>query len=621
MDYKKTAIDIIEQVGGSKNILALEHCSTRLRFKLIDRSKVNQDALKRVQGVMSIVNGAQFQVVIGNSVVDVYDEILKVCPLDTNDSAIKTEEKINLGTRLIEFIINIFQPLVFAIAGAGILKSLLMLLAMFNILKSDSTIYTLLVAISDATFYFLPIMVAVTTANVLKCNRLVAIAAVGYLLLPATTTALSEGVELFGFTIPNIAYNAQVFPSILCVSFLAIMEKIFNKYSPKPIRTFFVPMMSLAITVPITLTILGPLGYNVGTIFTTIILFLYNKMGFLAVGLLAAILPFMVATGMHKALLPYAINTIGKLGYEALYMTASLAHNISESGACFAVALRTKNETLKQTALSAGISALMGITEPALYGITLQHKRAILGVVLSSAISGTFLGLFAVRGFVLVGPGLASMTMFIDPNNGNNLIFAIIGFVVAILGSFIITLIIWKENTNRAEPSIEGVVEEELIEEEKEVNILVSPVEGKVIDLGKVNDELFASKTLGDGVAIIPTNGNLYAPCDSEVVMLFETKHAIGLRTKNGAEILIHIGINTVSMNGDGFKTFVKTGDNVKEGDLLIQFDLDKISNANLDSTVMIVNNNGSEYAYKVLNQSYGNVEKGSILFDVKGGI
>ena len=579
MNYKKTAIDIIEQVGGSKNILALEHCSTRLRFKLIDRSKVNQDALKKVQGVMSIVNGAQFQVVIGNSVVDVYDEILKVCPLDTNDSTVKTEEKINLGTRFIEFIINIFQPLIFAIAGAGILKSLLMLLAMFNILKSDSTIYTLLVAISDATFYFLPLMVAVTTANVLKCNRLVAIAAVGYLLLPATTTALSEGVELFGFTIPNIAYNAQVFPAILCVSFLATMEKIFNKYSPKPIRTFFVPMMSLAITVPITLTILGPLGYNVGTIFTT-----------------------------------------GKLGYEALYMTSSLAHNISESGACFAVALRTKDETLKQTALSAGISALMGITEPALYGITLQHKRAMLGVVFSSAISGTFLGLFAVKGFVIVGPGLASMSMFIDPNNGNNLIFASIGFVIAILGSFIITLIIWKEDTNTVESSIGDVVEEEL-EEEKEVNILVTPVEGKVIDLSKVNDELFASKTLGDGVAIIPTNGNLYAPCDSEVVMLFETKHAIGLKTKNGAEILIHIGINTVSMNGDGFKTFVKTGDNVKEGDLLIQFDLDKISHANLDSTVMIVNNNGADYAYKVLNQSYGNVKKGSILFDVKGGI
>ncbi|HIH2840345.1 TPA: beta-glucoside-specific PTS transporter subunit IIABC [Clostridioides difficile] len=621
MNYKKTAIDIIEQVGGSKNILDLEHCSTRLRFKLIDRSKVNQDALKKVQGVMSIVNGAQFQVVIGNSVVDVYDEILKVCPLDINDSTIKTEEKINLGARFIEFIINIFQPLIFAIAGAGILKSLLMLLAMFNILKSDSTIYTLLVSISDATFYFLPLMVAVTTANMLNCNRLVAIAAVGYLLLPATTTALSEGVELFGFTIPNIAYNAQVFPAILCVSFLAIMEKIFNKYSPKPIRTFFVPMMSLAITVPITLTILGPLGYNVGTIFTTIILFLYNKMGFLVVGLLAVVLPFMVATGMHKALIPYAINTIGKLGYEALYMTASLAHNISESGACFAVALRTKDETLKQTALSAGISALMGITEPALYGITLQHKRAILGVVLSSAISGTFLGLFTVKGFVLVGPGLASMSMFIDPNNGNNLIFAIIGFVVAILGSFIITLIIWKEDANTAESSTEDIVEEELIEEEKEVNILVSPVEGKVIDISKVNDELFASKTLGDGVAIIPANGNLYAPCDSEVVMLFETKHAIGLKTKNGAEILIHIGINTVSMNGDGFKTFVKTGDNVKEGDLLIKFDLDKISHANLDSTVMIVNNNGADYTYKVLNKSYGNVKKGSILFDVKGGI
>lgn len=620
MDYKKTAIDIIEQVGGLRNISALEHCSTRLRFSLIDRSKVNQDNLKKVQGVMSIVNGSQFQVVIGNSVVDVYDEILKVCPLNTNDSDKKNEEKGNLGRRFMEFIINIFQPLVFAIAGAGILKSLLMLLAMFNILQTDSTVYTLLVAISDATFYFLPLMVSVTTANVLKCNRLVAIAAVGYLLLPATTTALTEGVQLFGFTIPNIAYNAQVFPAILCVSFLAMMEKFFNKYSPKPIRTFFVPMMSLAITVPITLTILGPLGYNIGTIFTTFILFLYGKLGFLAVGLLAAILPFMVATGMHKALLPYAISTIGKLGYEALYMTASLAHNISESGACFAIALRAKDNTLKQTALSAGISALMGITEPALYGVTLQHKRAILGVVFSGAISGTLLGIFTVRGFVIVGPGLASMTMFIDPNNGNNLIFAIIGFVVAILGSFIITLIIWKEDTNTVDLSIEGVVEEEIIEE-KEVNILVSPVAGKVIDLSKVNDELFASKTLGDGLAIIPTNGNLYAPCDSEVIMLFETKHAIGLKTKNGAEILIHIGVNTVRMNGDGFKTFVKTGDNVKEGDLLIQFDLDKISNANLDSTVMIVNNNGAEYGYKVLNKSCGNVEKGNILFDVKGGI
>ena len=620
MDYKKIANEILDLIGGSKNVSTLEHCSTRLRFGLVDKSVVNVEKIKKIKGVMGVVDGSQFQIVIGNNVVEVYDELLKICPVTGNQVAETKKDDRKWGAKLLEFVISVFQPLVPAIAGAGVLKSVLLLLSMFGLLASDSTVYTALAAISDATFYFLPIMVAVTTANTLKSNRLVAIAAVGYLLLPATTAALADGMTLFGFAVKNITYSSQVFPAILCVIFLSLMERGFNKISPKAIRIFFVPMMSLAITIPVTLLVLGPLGYNIGTLFTAVILALYGKLGFVALGLLAAILPFMIATGMHKTLLPYAITTYGQLGYEALYMPASLAHNISESGACFAVALKSKDEDLKQTALSAGISALMGITEPALYGVTLQNKKAMMGVVLSGAISGMLMGLFVVKAFIIVGPGLASMSMFVDAANGSNFMYACIGFAVALLGSFIITFVLWKDSDSDSDSDVEedASVVEELTEEEKEVNILVSPLNGEAVDLSTVSDEMFASKTLGDGIAIVPKDGKLYAPCDAEVVMLFETKHAIGLRTSNGAEILIHIGVNTVSMEGVGFTAFVKQNDKVKEGDLLIEFDLDEIKEKKLDPTVMVVNSNST--SYKVLNQSYGDVKTGDVLFDVKRG-
>lgn len=618
MDYKKIANEILDLIGGSKNVSTLEHCSTRLRFGLVDKSVVNVEKIKKIKGVMGVVDGSQFQIVIGNNVVEVYDELLKICPVTGNQVAETKKDDRKWGAKLLEFVISVFQPLVPAIAGAGVLKSVLLLLSMFGLLASDSTVYTALAAISDATFYFLPIMVAVTTANTLKSNRLVAIAAVGYLLLPATTAALADGMTLFGFAVKNITYSSQVFPAILCVIFLSLMERGFNKISPKAIRIFFVPMMSLAITIPMTLLVLGPLGYNIGTLFTAVILALYGKLGFVALGLLAAILPFMIATGMHKTLLPYAITTYGQLGYEALYMPASLAHNISESGACFAVALKSKDEDLKQTALSAGISALMGITEPALYGVTLQNKKAMMGVVLSGAISGMLMGLFVVKAFIIVGPGLASMSMFVDAANGSNFMYACIGFAVALLGSFIITFVLWKDSDSDSDVEEDASVVEELTEEEKEVNILVSPLNGEAVDLSTVSDEMFASKTLGDGIAIVPKDGKLYAPCDAEVVMLFETKHAIGLRTSNGAEILIHIGVNTVSMEGVGFTAFVKQNDKVKEGDLLIEFDLDAIKEKKLDPTVMVVNSNST--SYKVLNQSYGDVKTGDVLFDVKRG-
>lgn len=263
MDYKKIANEILDLIGGSKNVSTLEHCSTRLRFGLVDKSVVNVEKIKKIKGVMGVVDGSQFQIVIGNNVVEVYDELLKICPVTGNQVAETKKDDRKWGAKLLEFVISVFQPLVPAIAGAGVLKSVLLLLSMFGLLASDSTVYTALAAISDATFYFLPIMVAVTTANTLKSNRLVAIAAVGYLLLPATTAALADGMTLFGFAVKNITYSSQVFPAILCVIFLSLMERGFNKISPKAIRIFFVPMMSLAITIPVTLLVLGPFGYSI----------------------------------------------------------------------------------------------------------------------------------------------------------------------------------------------------------------------------------------------------------------------------------------------------------------------------------------------------------------------
>lgn len=613
MDYKSLAKSIVENVGGADNIVHLEHCSTRLRFQLADHSKVNIDALKKTPGVMGVIDAAQFQIVIGNDVIEAYDAITSAYDLGGVPAASAKKEKRSAGAVFLEYLIGIFQPLVPAIAGAGVLKSIMLLLAMIGVITSTDALYTTLVGISDATFYFLPLMVAVTTANMFKTDRLVAMAAVGFLLLPATTTALKDGLVLFGITVQNITYSSQVFPAILEVICLSLLERWLNKVSPKAIRVFFVPMVALAITIPVTLLVLGPLGYNVGVLLTDAILFMYSTFGWIALAVLAAILPLMVSMGMHKALVPYAVSSMSTAGFESLYIPASLGHNISESGACLAVALRTKDERLRQTALSAGISALMGITEPALYGVTLQHKRAMTAVVISGAISGALIGLLGVKAFVTVGPGLASMTMYVDAANPQNLVNAFIGFAAALVCSFAIAFSTWKDD-DQAEAA--GTTDKPASTADAALELVV-PVSGTVEDITKVPDEMFAAKTLGDGMAIVPSQGMLYSPVDAEVTMVFKTRHAIGLTCANGAEILIHVGIDTVKMDGDGFTSHVSTGDHVGVGDELISFDIDKIEKAGFDPTVCIIVSNGADFSVENKTQE-GAATVGDALFTVE---
>ena len=592
MNVKETATAIVELIGGKENIAHLEHCSTRLRFTLKDNSLVQKDALEKVDGVIGVRQNVQCQVIIGNDVVEVYDEVMNVLGHElTADGGSEGKQKQSWGAVLLDFIISIFQPLIPAVAGGGVLKSLLLLASVTGLMDNTSQTYQILNLIGGAPLYFLPILVAITTANKLKVNQLVAVSAVGALILPELTTLLTDGAAFMGFGLQNIAYASQVFPAILTVLFYAQIEKLFTRISPKPIRIFFVPMMSLVITVPVALLILGPLGFEVGTIFSAAIIWLYAHLGWVATGILAAVLPLMVVTGMHKAMIPYAVSSMSEMGAELLYLPASLAHNIAEAGACFAVSVRTKDQKLRSTAVSAGISALFGITEPALYGVTILHKRVLYGVMASSLVGGAVAGLFAIKAFALVGPGLASITMFVDEANPMNLVWAMVTLGVSFAVSFVLVLFLFKDK----------VVENKTTVADPKAEVLSKPVDGQVVALSEGNDEVFSSGMIGEGFGIIPTSGELIAPEDGEITMLFETNHAIGLKTRNGAELLFHIGLDTVQLEGKHFTPYVKAGDQVKQGQPLIQFDLDAIKAAGFDPIVICVVTNQENFMVKTI--------------------
>ncbi|MCM3701996.1 beta-glucoside-specific PTS transporter subunit IIABC [Paenibacillus macerans] len=601
MDYKQTAAEVLKHVGGKENIAHFEHCSTRLRFSLIDNSKADVKRLESIPGVIAVKMTGQCQVVIGNEVVEVYDAVNRLLgsanpnseSTAAASSGAKPKEKRKLGSVILDFIVGVFQPLIPAIAGAGMLKSLLLLLGLMNVLDPDGHTYKILVQIGDAALYFLPLLVAVTTANKLKVNTLVALAAVGALLLPNMTAMLGEGAQLFGLQVKSIAYAYQVFPAILTVLLYAQMEKWFTRITPKVIRIFFVPMMSLLITVPVSLLILGPLGYTLGEGFSAIILALFAKVGWIAVALLAAVLPLMVSVGMHKALIPYALSAMGSTGKELLYMPASLAHNIAESGACFAVAVRTKDKALRATAISAGISALFGITEPALYGVTLQNKKVLGSVMFSSLIGGAFTGIVGLQAYVLVGPGLASLSMFISEELPRNIINAVIALVISFVVAFVSAFVLGKDNKAKAEERLS-------VNQLTTVKEFKSPVIGDMILLSEVKDEVFSSKAMGEGIAVIPTKGELYAPVDGKIEVIYSRNHAIAMSTVDGIELLFHVGIDTVQLRGKYFEPQVKAGDEVKAGDLLLKFDLEKIIEEGYDPVTIAIVTNKDKYAVEV---------------------
>lgn len=639
MTRQDEANAILAGVGGSANIAGLTHCSTRLRFTLIDDDKADLDALKALPGVMTALrSGTQTQVVVGNDVVGVYNAVEKQRKGQGGGAggtsggagaaasgARKPFTWRRFGAAVMDFIVSVFTPIVPAIAGAGIFKSLLVGAGALGWLPVDSTSYKLLSVIPDAVFAFLPILVAYTTAKKLNVNRPLALGVVAFLLFANFSTLVAQdgGASLFGLQVQAVNYNSQVFPSILAVLALWPLERFFTKISPGPIRVFFVPFMCYLIVAPLLMLVLGPLGFWLGSLLTGAMLGLYAALGWVAVAILAALLPLIISVGMHKAFIPPTLATMAQTGKDSFYLVASLGHNVGEAGAMFAVAIRTRSTRLRATSISAGISALFGITEPAIYGVTLQNRKVLLAVMAGAFAGGAYLGLTVVSAFALVGPGLASFTMFVDALNPMNIVNAAVGALIGLGVAFVITLITWNDaksptvlaereelaTDGGAEAAADAADDAGLTDAAGAASAhhagtgplpLLAPLSGSVIPLAEVADPVFSGGVLGDGVAILPSSGSVRAPIAGVVSSLLDSKHAVGITADDGMEVLVHVGIDTVKLGGSAFTAHVAQGDRVEAGQLLLDADLDAIRAAGYDITTPVVITNSDRYTLGV---------------------
>ncbi|PPG54322.1 PTS beta-glucoside transporter subunit EIIBCA [Rathayibacter sp. AY1E9] len=599
MSTQESAKAILEHVGGAANVAKLQHCSTRLRFALADDAKADVEALKAVPGVIGVVTGPQTQVIVGSGVSEMYAAVEKLRGGTTTSTAQAKQPRSlkRLGATIMDFVVSVFTPIIPAIAGAGIFKSFLVLASALGWLDPASDNFKLLSAIPDAVFGFLPLLVAYTSAKKLDVNRPLALGLVGVLVFPAFTTLLNQegGVALFGIPVPVIAYNAQVFPAILAVLLLSVVERFFTKHSWGPIRTFYVPLMCLVIVAPATIFLLGPLGYWLGSMLTGAMIGLYGALGWVAVALLAGVLPLIISVGMHKAFIPPTIATMASAGKDTFYLASSLAHNAAEAGSSLAIALRTKSATLRATAFSGGLSALFGITEPALYGVTLQNKRALVSVITGSVVGGAYIGATQVAAFALVSPGVASISMFIDGLNPWNLLNAVIGLLISVAVSFVVSFVIWRDDASASVQALGDVAAAA-----GSPLALQAPLTGSVIPLSEVPDPVFSAGVLGEGLAIRPTDGAVRAPFAGEVIALLSSRHAVGLRRADGVEVLIHVGIDTVQLDGAPFEAHVAVGDRVEAGQLLLIADLAAITAAGYDTTTPVLVTNSAEYTVLV---------------------
>ena len=586
---------IVANVGGPDNIASFYHCATRIRFTLKDKSKFNAEFLKQQPEILGAVQaGAESQVIIGAKVGEYFNQIEKDYRIDTDntDSAADNQEKPGFFRNLVNIIVAIMAPIITPLIAGGMFKVVISLLTTFNLISVKSQNYAVLSFMADAVFYFLPMMLAVSAAEHFKTNKFLAIATAGVLLHPNWSAMVLAGkpVALFGVPITLATYSSTVIPIILCVWIQSYVEKFAEKVSPNVIKTMLKPLLIFIIMAPLALLLIGPIGSWLGDLLALVINSLNKFAPWLVPTLMGAFSPLLIMVGMHVALVP-----IASLGFatparsETILGPGMLASNIAQAGCSFAISLKEKRPQNRQVAVSAGITALSGITEPALYGVTLKYQRALYAVMAAGGIAGFYAGITKVARYSFGSPGIFTIVNFIGkPGNFMNaIITAVMGFILA----FVFTLIFVKIDQPLA-PNTKGLANADLVADEAEkqaVEIVNAPVDGKIIPLDKVNDEVFASGSLGSGVGIAPETDLIVSPIDGTVTMTYQTGHAIGLTSDGGNEYLIHIGINTVNMKGKGFSVQVKEGQKVKKGDPLVQVDFDEVKKAGFDPTVLII--------------------------------
>lgn len=596
MNKKDLAATILHLVGGEHNVAALTHCATRLRFNIKDDKKVDKKKLEATEGIMGVVtSSAQLQIIIGTEVHDVCEEIYKQTQLMPGSDDVKDSKKVNIFMRALAIIPRVFTPILPAIMAGGLLKALFAILQLTGILDAASTTYQILNFASDVSFYFLPILIAVSASNVFKTNTYLSVAVVAVLLHPSWTGMIDakEAVSLFGITVPLVSYASTMIPAILGIWIMSYVERFFNKYVPEALKYVFAPLLTFLVMLCLMFIIIGPIGFYCGTYVSMALMSIYDVAGWLAIVLIAAFKPLLVMTGMHYALTTAFLTMFTATGVDKFYMSASILANLAQSGATFGVFLKSKNKKMKSIALSTSFTALMGITEPALFGVTLKYKKTFISAMIGAAVGALYAALAGVQFITMAGVGILGLLGVIP----QFMIHMIIAAIITLVVSAGLT-IVWGYRDDMELVALEKKEEHTGNEMKIENNgrIVKSPLKGKVIDLCMVKDEAFAHEVIGKGAAILPEDGHVYAPVSGKVSALFSTNHAIGITTDKHDEVLIHIGMDTVNLNGKYFHPHVKQGDEIQEGDLILEFDLDKIIEEGYDITTPIVITNKDDY-------------------------
>lgn len=601
MDYQAIAKEILKDVGGKDNIVDVTHCYTRLRFVLKDTKQANKEALLQTEGVISVVeSGGQYQVVLGNKVAHVYNalEPLLAQQLTTKTS---TEEKNSLGNRILNTVAAIFTPVVPAIAASGMLKGILAIAVMvannfYQVDLKPLNTYIILSAASDALFYFMPVILGYSAAKVFKTNEYIAMVIGATLCYPTIVSLMTEesAVTLFGLHVTKANYVSTVIPIILAIFILAYVQRFLEKVIPEVLKIIMVPTLSLLLMIPATLLLFGPIGIYLGDGVNWLYYYIMNLSPILIGGFIGGIWCVLVIFGAHRGLVPIGINDVARTGRQNLLAFAGAA-NFSQAGAAFGVFVRTKNKDLKAVAASATVTALFGITEPAIYGANLRLKKPMIYAVASGAAGGALMGWGGSYGTAFANQGLLTIPVYAEAGT-KAFICYLLGCGIAFFGAFLLTIFLGFNDLpldeSRQEPGLKteaGTV--------KEKQRIQAPVQGQLVSLDQINDEVFASQQMGKTLAIYPTEEQIVSPGNGQVTALYPTHHAIGLKLDNGAEILLHIGINTVELKGRGFETFVKVGERVRLGQKLLSFDKQIIQATGYDPTVLVIVTNTAEMA------------------------
>lgn len=598
MNYREIAEKILLSVGGAENIRMLTHCATRLRMEFNDRAKVKDAQIGTIPGVISVVEkGGQFQIVIGNEVQQVYRLLNKALP--DNKSPAGGDKNARPGSivaRIISVISTTFTPVIPAITGAGMIKALLAILKLTGLISETSSTYQLLNIIADAAFFFLPVLLAYGAALKFECNPILAMTLAGVLLHPGIGQMLAAGkaVDFVGIRVLLSDYAGSVLPIILTVWLMSWVERFAEKVSPSIIKFFVKPMLILLIAAPLALVVVGPAGILLNDLVAAGAGAIDRHVSWLIPMLMGTLQPFLIITGTAWAMTPIATGQLSKNGYEMINGPGMLASNVAMGAATLCVALKTKNSNLRQLASSSGFTALLGITEPALYGVLLKFRRVLIAAMIGGGCAGMYAGFSGLVRYAFVSPGLAALPAFIG-ENPMNIVHALVTCGIAVVVTFTLTWFIGFEDTPEDQEEISAAPQPDVNTPNKgEVEVL-SPLRGQVVALNEVNDDVFSGGLLGEGVAIRPQEGVLRAPFNGTVMMFLPSCHAVGLQSESGLELLIHIGIDTVNLNGQHFHSSLKVGDEVKAGQELIRFDIPAIEQAGYDLITPVIVVNGDD--------------------------